>query len=53
VQRAVKKWRRQQAQRIIAEGAAIIVQSPEIPGLATPEHYDHASHDRAVAGVGF
>jgi hypothetical protein len=53
VQRAVKAWRGQQARRILAESAAVIV--PEIqPGdLPLPEHYADTGHHRAVATVGF
>ena len=52
VQRAVKAWRGQQARRIIAESAAVIV--PEIPvDRALPDHYTGTGDHRTVAAMGF
>ena len=52
VQRAVKAWRGQQARRIIAESAAVIV--PEIPvDRALPDRYTGTGDHRTVAAMGF
>jgi hypothetical protein len=50
VQRAVKTWRRQQARRIITEGAAVIAPRT-MPDFATAPN--HTGDDRAAVGVGF
>jgi hypothetical protein len=53
VQRAVKAWRSQQARRIIAESAAVIVPGAGVADLAMPEHHAETGRHRAAASVGF
>ena len=53
VQRAVKKWRSQQARRIIAESAAVIVPNTRIGDRALPEQQTKAADLAVAAGVGF
>jgi hypothetical protein len=53
VQRAVKVWRGQQARRILAESAAVIVPEIRAADLPLPEHYADIGHHRTVATVGF
>jgi hypothetical protein len=53
VQRAVKMWRGQQARRMIAESAAVIVPRTPLAELAMAEHRAETGHHRAVATPGF
>jgi hypothetical protein len=53
VQRAVKLWRAQQARRMIAEGAAVIVPRTPLAELAMVEHCAETGHHREVAASGF
>jgi hypothetical protein len=53
VQRAVKVWRGQQARRMIAESAAVIVPKTALAELAMVEHCAETGHHREVATRGF
>jgi hypothetical protein len=53
VQRAVKAWRGQQARRIIAESAAVIVPPEILVDRALPDRYAGTGDRRAVAAMGF
>jgi hypothetical protein len=52
VQRAVKAWRGQQARRIIAESAAVIVPQSRVTDRALPDRYADTGDHRAVAAMG-
>jgi hypothetical protein len=53
VQRAVKAWCCQQARRIIAESAALIVPQSRVADRALPDRYADTGDHRAVAAMGF